>query len=147
MSTRAKRTPGRTQILSSTPEKNKIEEAARKKAEKRPAATNKPVKRRLSKKKNQENIEPDIQTDEEDFNLDYDELYRPPEPAKRPTVPVVLVNKPTKKNRGSKRKNQENIQPDIHYDENDVAMAEVNRPTQPTTRSDRKVIAKVRTSL
>ena len=63
------------------------QEAARKKAEKGPDATNKPAKRSLTKNKNQS------------------------------------------------------------HEGDDVAMAEENRPTQPTTRSGHKVIAKVRTSL
>lgn len=101
------------------------------------------MKKRLSKRKSQENIEPDIQTDEDDFNLDFDELYRPQELA----VPVAMTNKSAKSRRVSKKQNKENVQPDIHRDEDYVAMAEVSRPTQPTTRSGRKVIAKVRTSM
>ena len=125
--------------------RKKIKEAARKRAEKRPDATNKPAKRSLTKKKNQ-NVEPDIHTDEDDCNLDYDELHRPPEHTKRTTIQVALNNKLAKRHR-SKQKNQENIQPCIHHEGDDVAVAEVNRPTQPTTSSGRKVIAKVRTSM
>ena len=77
---------------------------------------------------------------------DYDELHRPPEPTKRTTIQVALNNKLAKRHR-SKQKNQENIQPCIHHEGDDVAVAEVNRPTQPTTSSGRKVIAKVRTSM
>lgn len=67
-----KRTQGRTTILTSTPEKNAIEDAVNRRARKPPA-------RRLGEKLkktriNDENIVPQ---GEDDFDVDIDPLYRP----------------------------------------------------------------------
>lgn len=72
-----KRTVGRTRIITSTPEKNSLEEVLLKRNEK--VSTSQPAK----KKKRLNNKENDSQPDfAEDFDLDLDPLHRP-----TPTLP------------------------------------------------------------
>lgn len=88
-STRAKRTPGRTIILTSTPEKNTIERMTMARANKTKVA---PVGRKRAHN-NKENSEQPMSFDQ-DFDFDMDPLYRPPPSPKRTrTGRLVKVNK------------------------------------------------------